>query len=107
MCCNARENDVSVYRPQSVCGKPYTIYVYEQKGKAMKKITKIISFCAAVTMAATAVPASSLLMAQAADVAKITVGKDAQRICQVGSPIPFLTFGVSILQSLVTERKQI
>ena len=41
----------------------------------MKKITKIISFCAAVTMAATAVPASSLLMAQAADVAKITVGK--------------------------------
>ena len=75
MCCNARENDVSVYRPQSVCGKPYTIYVYEQKGKAMKKITKIISFCAAVTMAATAVPASSLLMAQAADVAKITVGK--------------------------------
>ena len=80
MCCNARENDVSVYRPQSVCGKPYTIYVYEQKGKAMKKITKIISFCAAVTMAATAVPASSLLMAQAADVAKITVGKDAAPI---------------------------
>ena len=80
MCRNARENDASVHHPQSVCGKQYTIYVYEQKGKAMKKITKIISFCAAVTMAATAVPASSLLMAQAADVAKITVGKDAAPI---------------------------
>ena len=78
MCRNARENDASVHYPQSVCGKQYTIYVYEQKGKAMKKITKIISFCAAVTMAATAVPASSLLMAKAADAGAITIGSGSK-----------------------------
>ena len=44
----------------------------------MKKITKIVSFCAAVTMAATAVPASSLLMAKAADVPKITIGSGSK-----------------------------
>ena len=44
----------------------------------MKKITKIISFCAAVTMAATAVPASSLLMAKAADAGAITIGSGSK-----------------------------
>ena len=44
----------------------------------MKKITKIVSFCAAVAMAATAVPASSLLMAKAADVPKITIGSGSK-----------------------------
>ena len=39
----------------------------------MKKITKIISFCAAITMAATAVPASSLMMAKAADELEFSV----------------------------------